>query len=318
MNTNRNHKDSVFSFLFSNPDILRELYSAIEGVAIPPDIPVDINTLSDVLFMTQINDISFLIDNRLVVLIEHQSTINENIPLRLLEYTGRVYEKIVDRGKKYQKKLIKIPRPEFIVLYNGVDEYPDYAELKLSDAFMNVEGIKQKGIEKIPLELNVQVYNINHGHNPEILKKCKTLASYSFFVDTIREYRKKKNSLEESVKLAVEYCIKNNVLKKFLEENSSEVVSMIFGEYDRDLDIAVNRREAWEDGREEGLEEGMERGREEGLEEGMERGREEGRMEGLEEEKLIIAKNLLSKGSSFEFVHEITGLPLEIIKDISL
>jgi len=66
-NVNRNHKNSVFSSLFSNPDVLRELYSAIEGVTIPPDIRIDINTLSNVLFMKQINDVSFLIDNRLVV-----------------------------------------------------------------------------------------------------------------------------------------------------------------------------------------------------------------------------------------------------------
>jgi len=255
-NVNRNHKDSVFSFLFSNPDTLRELYSAIEGIAIPPDIPVDINTLSDVLFMKQINDVSFIIDNRLVVLIEHQSTINENIPLRLLEYIGRIYEKIIDIEKKYQKSLVKIPRPEFIVLYNGADPYPDYTEMKLSEAFMSVEGLKLTGVDKIPLELIVQVYNINHGHNPDILKKCKTLDSYSIFVDTIREHQKKKNTLEESVKHAVEYCIKNNILKKFLEENSSEVRNMIFGEYDRDMDIAVNRREAHEEGRKEGREEG--------------------------------------------------------------
>jgi len=70
---------------------------------------------------------------------------------------------------------------------------------------------------------------------------------------------------------------------------------MLFGEYDRDTDIAVNRREAWEDG----LEEGMNRGR----------------MEGYEEKK-IIAKNLLAEGSTVEFVHRITGLPLEIISNL--
>jgi hypothetical protein len=61
----------VFSSLFSNPDVLRELYSAIEGVTLPPDIPVDINTLTDILYKDRINDVSFTIDNRLVVLIEH-------------------------------------------------------------------------------------------------------------------------------------------------------------------------------------------------------------------------------------------------------
>jgi predicted transposase/invertase (TIGR01784 family) len=281
----RNHKASVFNSLFSDPDILRELYSAIEGITIPPDIPVVINTLSGVLYPTQENDVSFLIDNRLVVLIEHQSTISENMPLRLLEYVEHIYEKTVDQERKYQKNMIKIPRSEFIVLYNGLDEYPEYTELKLSDMFMNVEGLKQTNINKIPLELIVQVYNINQGHNPKILKKCKTLDNYSFFIEKIREYLKEKKSLEEAVTLAVEYCKKKNILKKYLQENSSEVLNMIFGEYDRETDIAVNRREAHE--------------------------------EGLEEGKLLIAKNLLKKGSTPEFINEVTGLPPEKIKNLN-
>jgi len=289
---NRNHKNSVFTFLFSNQELLRELYSAIVGIALPPDISIDINTLSDILFMEQINDISFLLDNRLIVLIEHQSTINENIPFRLLEYIIKIYEKIVDMEKKYQKNLMKIPRPEFIVLYNGVDQYPDYKELRLSDAFMDIEGLKLTDIDKIPLELIVHVYNINYGRNPEILKKCETLDSYSIFVKKIREYLEKEKSLEKALPSAVKYCINNNILSDFLRKHGSEVINMWYGEYSRDMDIAVNRREA--------------------LEEGLEKGREEG----IEEEKCIIAKNLLAEGSTPEFVHRITGLPLEKIKEL--
>jgi hypothetical protein len=50
-----------------------------------------------------------------------------------------------------------------------------------------------------------------------------------------------------------EYCIENNILKKYLQEYGSEVINMIFGdgEYDRDIDIAVNRREAREEAFEE-------------------------------------------------------------------
>jgi predicted transposase YdaD len=36
----------------------------------------------------------------------------------------------------------------------------------------------------------------------------------------------------------------------------------------------------------------------------------------IEKEKLIIAKNLLDKGSTIEFVHEITGLSLEEIAEL--
>ena len=76
MGANTRYKDSVFTFLFSDPDILRELYCALEGVSLPEDVPITINTLQDVLFMNMKNDISFEIGGKLVVLIEHQSTVN--------------------------------------------------------------------------------------------------------------------------------------------------------------------------------------------------------------------------------------------------
>jgi hypothetical protein len=254
-NVNREHKNSVFTKLFSDPDVLRELYSAIEGVTIPTDTPVDINTLTDVLYKERINDVSFTIDNRLVVLIEHQSTINDNIPLRLLMYVARVYEKIVNRKKLYQAKLEKIPKPEFIVLYNGKYKYPDYSELKLSDAFKNVAGLKLSDSDKLPLELVVQVYNINCGHNTEILKKCETLDGYSIFIDKVRKYKKKENSLEKGVKDAIKYCIDKNILKDFLETHSSEVLNMLLTEWNWDEALEVAREEGHEEGREEAHEE---------------------------------------------------------------
>ena len=45
MGVNKNYKDSVFSLLFSDPDLLRELYCALENVALPKDVPISINTL---------------------------------------------------------------------------------------------------------------------------------------------------------------------------------------------------------------------------------------------------------------------------------
>jgi hypothetical protein len=269
----------MFSSLFGNPDVLRELYSAIEGIPIPPDIPIEINTLSGVLYKDKENDLSFLIDNRLVVLIEHQSTINNNIPLRLLIYIAYVYKKIVNMKNVYQTKLEKIPMPEFIVLYNGIDKYPDHSELKLSDAFKGIKGLIQA--KTIPLELKVQVYNINQGHNSEILKKCETLDNYSFFIDKIREYHKNGFTLEKAFNDAIEYCIKNNILKDYLEAHGSEAYNMIFTEWNWDTALEVAHEE------------------------------------GREEEKIIIAKNLLEEGSTIEFVQRITGLSAVKIKEIN-
>jgi hypothetical protein len=244
-NVNRNHKDSVFTFLFGNPDTLRELYSAIEGVTFPPDTPININTLSDVLFRKQRNDISFLIDNRLIILIEHQSTINENVPLRFLMYIGRLYEEITDLKRRFQKRLVKIPRPEFIVLYNGTDEYPDYKELRLSDAFTDIDMTKID----LPLELVVQIYNINKGHNQDILSKSNTLGGYSIFIDKIREFEKEKKSLEKAFTCAINYCIDNNILRDFLRKHGSEVINMLTAEYDPEVEKAVVREETREEAR---------------------------------------------------------------------
>jgi len=71
MKSNVRYKDSIFSFLFSDPDVLRELYSALEDVELAPDVPVTINTLKDVLFKDMVNDISFEIGDKLVILVEH-------------------------------------------------------------------------------------------------------------------------------------------------------------------------------------------------------------------------------------------------------
>ena len=259
------------------------LYSAIEGIDVPKDAIVDINTLSDVLFMKQINDLSFTINDRIVVLIEHQSTINENVPLRLLMYIARVYEKIIDRDKLYQRKLEKIPTPEFIVLYNGKDECPDYQELKLSTAFKDIAGLKQPCGTELPLELLVQVYNINHGRNPEIQKKCETLESYSLFIAKIKELSEYL-PLDEAVKSAVKYCIEHDILREFLREHASEVINMLCDELTTEEIAEIRAREA----------------------------REEGRVEGI----FAVARNLLGKNSTPEFVSEITGLSLEEIANI--
>jgi hypothetical protein len=190
MNINNKFKNSVFTMLFSEPALLRELYCALEGVSLPPDVPVTINTLENALFMGQINDISFEIDGKLVVLVEHQSTINTNMALRLLMYIGHVYEKIIEGRNIYSSKRLTIPRPEFFVLYNGTDPFPDNETYRLSDSF---EKLKDLGIEEkdFPaLELIVKVININEGRNKGIANRCKKLAEYSAFVAKARVFIK--------------------------------------------------------------------------------------------------------------------------------
>jgi predicted transposase YdaD len=288
MNFNKQYKNSVFSLLFSDPEVLRGLYAAIEGVEVAPDTPVSINTLTDVVFMDQINDLSFILDDRLIVLLEHQSTINPNMPLRLLMYIARALEKIIDRKKTYAKKLVRIPRPEFIVLYNGTDECPDQMTLKLSDAFKEAGDLLGGVAGALSLELEAKVYNINPGHNEGILKKCGELAGYSVFVDRVRSYARTMADEKQAFKAAINDCIEHNILREFLETHASEVANMLLTE--------------WK------LEEALEVEREEGREEGLARGREEAKKED--------AKNFLALGVSPATVAKATGLDMDTIKGL--
>ena len=109
--------------------------------------------LEDVMYKDFQNDISFLIREKIFVLGEHQSTINENMPLRFLLYIGRLYETLLAVEDRYKEKRIPLPAPEFYVFYNGEKKYPAYKLLKLSDSFL------VKGRPTFDLEVTVHVYN---------------------------------------------------------------------------------------------------------------------------------------------------------------
>jgi len=257
MKSNRNFKDSVFTSLFSDPAVLKELYCALENVSLPADIPVSINTLKDALVKDIYNDISFMIGSKLVVLIEHQSTINPNITLRLLMYAAETYKQMVKEKNIYSGKKVSIPYPEFYVLYDGIAPYPDKETLKLSELF---ENPKDLGLLEKPyplLELEAKVLNINEGRNCEIVNRCRKLSEYCLFVSKVREFMDKYNDLLKAIREAVKYCQEHDILKEYLEKHGTEVINMLFYKYNQELEREVIREEAFEDGLQEGKAEGL-------------------------------------------------------------
>jgi len=253
INTNRKYKDSVFTKLFGETETLLELYNAIQDTNYGKDTEIQITTLENVLYMEQMNDISFTIDGKIVVLIEHQSTINPNMPLRMLLYIARTYERITQRDDLYKHGKITIPRPEFIVLYNGKDKYPDKNTLKLSEMFAQY-GEKSP----IELELEVKVYNINKGHNPELAKKSVTLDGYEEFIAAVRDYEKQGMKREAAITQAVKDCINRNILKNFLETNSSEVINMLLTDWNMEDALRVREQEGMQRGMQKGMQEILE------------------------------------------------------------
>lgn len=137
---NKNYKDSVFTDLFySDRDAkvnLLSLYNALYGTSYTDSNLIRKVRLEDVIFKNFKNDIAFTVNDRRIILGEHQSTINYNMPLRNLMYIGREMEKAIPAEDRYKRNLIKIPTPDFITLYIGKEEYPLEQTLRLSDAFI--------------------------------------------------------------------------------------------------------------------------------------------------------------------------------------
>lgn len=84
---------------------------------------------------------------------------------------------------------------------------------------------------------------------------CKTLKEYALFTDRVRKHAEELE-MEQAVDLSIEECIREGILKEFLEENKAEAKSMCLFEYDQEKHIRMEREEAWEDGYNEGAKKG--------------------------------------------------------------
>jgi len=249
------YKDTMFRSLFNNEKSLLELYNALHGTSYSErDTEIIINTLDETLVSRRRNDISFTLNGKLVVMLEHQSSVNENMPFRFLQSISRIFENGIPNKKViYRKKLVKLPRPQFIALINAPERFTDRRVLRLSDSFMDVPGF-----EEVRLELEVMVYNINEGQNSEILARSAMLKEYAYFVARARlhiEAEKRRQGtgsearvIRAAIRNAVRDCKVKGYLLDYWGKMTEEDMNMFEGEWDQDLALEVSREEGWEDG----------------------------------------------------------------------
>ena len=284
---NRRYKDSVFVDFFSEDRTAKAnflaLYNALHGTDYQSTAILKNIRLKQVLYMSFANDVSYLVDNKIIVLAEHQSTINPNMPIRCLEYIARLYEQFYKSKEKYSRKQLAIPTPEFYVFYNGKEPYRGDSLLKLSDSFTQTH-------DEYALELSVKVVNINYDKASEILERCKPLKQYSLFVDAVR--RNIAVDKEHGFEKAIKECIQNDILREYLQRKSKEVLNMLIGEYDYDTDIAVQREESFD------------------------MGLAEGEARGSRQAKLETAKTMLTMGYPLVDICKISGLTTDEVEAI--
>ena len=303
---NRKHKDSLFVDYFSKDRDWKQhflsLYNALHGTNLQvADTVLERVNLEQVLYKSYYNDIAVLVDGQFILMIEHQSTINPNMPLRLLEYVARIYGSIVDSKAKFSRHLVPLAKPEFYVFYTGDQELPPESYLYLSDAFPN-----QAPNSDLTLELKVKVCTIKSDTPSPVVNSCTDLEPYVQFLELVEET--KAAGHQHPLKWAIQEAVRRNILRDYLERKGGEVLSILMTEYDYATDMAVLKEEAYEDG----LFVGLATGREEGISIGLATGREEGAYQN----KLETARRLLAMGLEPEQVAQGTGLSLEVIQKL--
>ena len=248
---NRNFKDTLFRKIFDNKKDLLSLYNALNDTEHTDEDLIEINTIEDAIYIGYKNDISFVIDSELN-LYEHQSSVNQNMPIRGLIYLTELYKGYIERNGEPERRV-----------------------MPLSDSYMTNDSNKD---QEPCLELKALLININYGCNKEIMNKCKKLMEYSQLIALIRKYydelvekyaklgihKSKKEIFAEAVSLAIEEAIRNNILKEILRNNKAEVTNMLLTEFDEKDYIEGVKEESERRGEQRGRIEGEKRGRAEG------------------------------------------------------
>lgn len=216
---NRNHKDELFSYVFKEKDNFKALYEYLTKRKLDNNIELyNLDDNKNVLFNTKLfNDVAFKTDdNKLIIMVEHQSTNNPNMALRLgLYYFNSVYKYIKDNELNvFSKNTINVPKPEFYVVYNGLSKMKETNISLDNNFYSNNEN---------SISINVKSYDINYINIDEMTKNDKTniVNFYSYFIQQIREV----NNINE----AITNCKSEGFSFDYLE--NKEWIDMALQEY---------------------------------------------------------------------------------------
>ena len=241
-------KDSVFTFIFKQPEYARELYLALH----PEDTDVTeadckLVTLENILTTGMYNDIGLQVRDKMILLIEAQSTFSINIVLRILLYLAATYKEYAEEHKLnlYGTEPVTIPRPELYVVYTGDRE--DVPEtLLLSDLYGGAG------------DAEVRVKVLRGTGNGDIVDQ------YVRFCKIADEERKQHGRTGKAIEETIRRCIAENVLAPFLMTRQKEVAEIMVTLFDQEKVMEIHDYHIAEAARKDGIQ----RGRTEGAVEG--------------------------------------------------
>ena len=163
------------------------------------------------------NDLGFSVGNRLMVLVESQSTFTYNIIIRALMYLVQTYHEYFKRTNQnlYGSRKATVPKPEMYMVFTGERKnIPDIISLR-EDFF---------GGEKIALDVEVKVlYQEN---------EKDIIGQYIIFCKVYGEQRKIHGNTELAVTETIRICKDRNVLREYLTNKEQEVVDIMMTLFD--------------------------------------------------------------------------------------
>lgn len=230
----RTIKDSVFSDFFGIPEYLLKLYQTLH----PEDKDVLVEDLQDVTIQNVLvddiyNDLGFRVGDRLLILVEAQSTWSMNIIIRVLIYLATTYQKYINEHGLdiYSSPRITIPKPEMYVLYTG-DRVTRPDEVTLSKEFFNGEE----------LQLEVKVKMLYGTGEDDVISQ------YVAFTKVFDEQRKQYGRTRKAIEETIQICKDRNIMKEYFEKREKEVITMLETLYDEEQimknhDAAIRREE---------------------------------------------------------------------------
>ena len=217
----RTIKDSVFTDFFRIPENLLELYQVLH----PEDKEATISdlhniTVESVLVDDIYNDLGFRVSDRLIILVEAQSTWTVNIIIRALIYLVKTYKDYIDDNGLdiYKSSRIQIPRPELYVLYTG-ERKTRPSEITLRKEFFS---------EETDSAVDVKVKVLYGTEEDDVVSQ------YVTFVKVYDEQRRLYGRTREAILETIRICKDKNVLKEYLESREKEVVDMLMTLFDEE------------------------------------------------------------------------------------
>ena len=227
-------KDSVFSDLFGDVNYLFQLYKALH----PEDTTATVNdiveaTIKNVMTNSQYNDLGFRVGNRLLILVEAQSTWTVNIIIRILMYLMETYNQYFTEIKAdlYSTVKVEMPKPEMYVVYTG-DRKDVPKEINLQDEFFDGEDIA----------INARVKVIAANESDDIINQ------YITFTRVLDEQISIHGRTREAVEETIRICKDRNVLKEYLKNREKEVIDIMIALYNEqevmDRYIASEKKES--------------------------------------------------------------------------